>query len=231
MATRLYFGSVPQTVISGTINGDFAGSYSGFNRYFFESTPTDAFVTLTNTTASHANNTAYCVGQWWSHRMSNAPSLNTAAWNASTFTTLMRFSEGLSTSDLFYRWQLRVWDGSFVNNSYFNGGTEFDVGNGATTNSVMESRRCSGCDYWGATMPALSDQARLVLEVGIYRSTARGAESTTAYCEIGGNSGTDLSNDQLGTSQFNPWMETSLDITFSAEDSESQSRLMLMGVG
>jgi hypothetical protein len=143
----------------------------------------------------------------------------------------MRFSESSGTANYIYKYQMRIWDGgTFTWNSFFTGGTEFDIGNGATTNSLMEARRCSGCDYWGTISAA--NGARIVMEIGIARASGTAA-SFSAYTEIGGNSATDLNNDQIDINQDNPWHESTLNFTFDAEASGSTQApsLMMLGVG
>lgn len=226
MATRMYFNTTPQATQSQAVNSAWTGSYASFDRYFFESTPTSAFSTLTNTD-SFASGGSYCFGQWWSHPINNMSSFTSADWNASTWTWLMRHTESSASANYVYKAQARIWSGgSFVTNSFFTGGTEFDVGAPGT----LESRRCSACDFWGAVGP-FSDGDRIVLEMGIYR-TSGAAASFTAYSEIGGNNGSDLANNETGTTQLNPWFECSLNFTFDAEPSgeEEVDNLMMLGV-
>ena len=232
MATRMYFNSVPQTTISAAVNASWASSYASFDRYFLETTANSAFSTKTGT-ASFAGGSAVCIGQWWSHPISNASSFTSANWNASTWTVLVRWSESSATADYVYRYQLRIYDpsgGTFPNNSFFSGATEFDVGDGSVTNSLMESRRISLGDYWGAIGP-FSNGIRLVMELGIQRLGAVAAASFTGYCEVGGNSGTDLTNSETDVSQSNPYMECSLNFTFDAEAGGNSNQLAMQGAG
>src|SRR5687768_17468566 len=122
MATRWYFDSNPQTTISAAINPDWTGAYTGFDRYFLETTASSSFVTKTMT-QSFATGSTYCIGQWWTHPINNAGSFSSADWNASLWTTLMRFSESSGTANYVYKYQMRIWDGSsFIWNSFFTGG-------------------------------------------------------------------------------------------------------------
>lgn len=230
MAIKLYFDSTPQTTISEAINSGWTGSHASFDRYWLETTAASSFVTLTNT-KSMASGESYCFGQWWSHPINNAGSFSSTDWDGSLWTTLIRFSESAAAANRRYKFQMRIYDGGvFTWNSYFTGGTEFDVGNGSTTNSLMEARRCNNCDYWGAI--TASNGARIVMEVGDYKSAGSSA-SHTSYAEIGGDSGTDLTNGQTDIDQDNPWFKSSLDLTFDAEggSSTNTNQLTMMGCG
>lgn len=232
MATRFYFSTTANdTGLTPSVDASWTGTCTNFDRYLLTDTASTAFSTQTNT-QTMSSGQSYCVGQWISRPISNYASF--ADWDTYTGSCLMRWSESATAANYIYKylWRLYGSGGSNVYRSWYTGATEFDAGNGATTNSVMESRRISSADWWAASTPSSAfTDLRFILEIGIQKSSGTSA-SHTVYCEIGGNSGTDLADNETGTSQFNPWFETSANVTLGSEPTSSGFKgLMMIGCG
>lgn len=228
MATRLYFNSTPQTDHSIAIDASWTGAASTFDRYYLESTANSAFSTNTST-QSMSSGQSYCIGQWWSHPISNWAALGD--FDTCSGTCLMRWTESATAANRVYKylWRLYGDDGGWLYRSWYTGATEFDVGSPGT----LESRRISGADWWAPGANGWSSNLRIILEIGYYKTSGTAASHTT-NCEIGGNSGTDIPDNETTTSQWNPWFEMSFNATFDSEPSDGDvtpSRLMMLGVG